>query len=245
MANRKMAGEATAQVNTLTTTAEDDYASFCGALESSARGRAFLAEYAKRNRSADTEMLLAALKRLEAMVRADRSALEKLRNELRMLLIAIRLAQPDIESASPQAKAGKLASLLDMLERRIETIAEARPDDIKPPEAPVAEIVRAPLAVVPPPEEPELPIPSPANDQMQPIALVRNAAMPEIAFDGNPPAKMAVAPVVETVAEAIVAPPAPLLAQSLAPKSAAALPAIDPLAPIMAMSEAERIALFT
>ena len=39
---------------------EDDYQAFCAALSESARGRAFLAEYARRNRNADTEVLLAA-----------------------------------------------------------------------------------------------------------------------------------------------------------------------------------------
>ena len=97
---------------------------FCAALSASARGRAFLAEYARRNRNADTEVLLAALDRLEARLRADASAVQRLRDDLRMLLIAIRLARPEIDTASASAKTAKLASLLDLLERRIETMAE-------------------------------------------------------------------------------------------------------------------------
>ena len=40
---------------------EAEYQAFCAALGASARGRAFLAEYARRNRHADTKVVLAAL----------------------------------------------------------------------------------------------------------------------------------------------------------------------------------------
>ena len=43
---------------------EADYHAFCTALSESARGRAFLAEYARRNRNADTRPLLNAIERL-------------------------------------------------------------------------------------------------------------------------------------------------------------------------------------
>ena len=47
---------------------EGDYQAFCDALSASARGRAFLAEYTRRNRNADTEQLLAAIGRLQSLV---------------------------------------------------------------------------------------------------------------------------------------------------------------------------------
>jgi hypothetical protein len=240
-----MAIEARAQARPQNDSGADDYASFCAALSEGARGRAFLAEYARRNRAADTEVLLAALTRLETQVRADRSAVERLRDELRMVLIAIRLARPDIDAAGPPAKAAKLASLLDMLERRIDTIVEARPENIKPLEAEPAAPPAAALAIVPPHEEPELPIPSPANDRVQP-SLVTDK-MPEVTFVEKAPLKVeaAKAPAPEIAAPVteapVIEPPVP----QLAPKSIAPLPPVDPLAPIMAMSEAERIALFT
>ncbi len=43
---------------------EGGYQAFCAALSESGRGRAFLAEYAARNRNADTAALLAAIERL-------------------------------------------------------------------------------------------------------------------------------------------------------------------------------------
>ncbi len=205
---------------------ENDYRSFCAALSESARGRDFLAEFARRNRNADTEMLLAAIDRLEAMMRAEGTALERLREELRMLLIAIRLARPDIDAASPITKTAKLATLLDMLEGRIDTLVAGKPAEIAlPDDAPVP--APTTLTVVSSSDEPELPIPSPAAAQSPPpIALVR-ASQPiqEEAFVASKPL-------------------GPTATEPAAPVKAP-LPAADPLAGIMKLSEAERIALFT
>jgi hypothetical protein len=222
---------------------EDDYQAFCAAFSESARGRAFLAEFARRNRNADTEMLLAALDRLEILMRAEGTALERLRDELRVLLITIKLARPDLDSANPPAQAEKLTGLLDMLERRIDDLAQGKlaekaPQSEEPEPAPVA------LSVVEPPEQPELPIPTPQVVQAREIALVRPAdAMPEVSFNESALARVIETALAEPVAIEAVAEPA---AENFAPaKTAARLPAIDPFAAIMRLSEAERIALFT
>ncbi len=47
---------------------ERDYEALLATLSSSAAGRGFLAEFARRNRMTETDMLLAALARLEAMI---------------------------------------------------------------------------------------------------------------------------------------------------------------------------------
>ncbi|XSG82838.1 MAG: hypothetical protein ACPW61_03395 [Methyloligella sp. ZOD6] len=49
---------------------QDDYAKIEGALQRSPRGRWFLAEYARRNRNADTALVLAAIERLESVVKS-------------------------------------------------------------------------------------------------------------------------------------------------------------------------------
>ncbi len=131
---------------------EDEYQTFCAALQASARGRAFLAEYARRHRGADTEVLLAALARLETLMRLQRA---DTRSDLRALLASIRKARPDIEASALPARAAKFALLLNLLERRLVALAET--------DAPPAGDAR--LAVVPAPEQPELPIPSPAATQ--------------------------------------------------------------------------------
>jgi hypothetical protein len=226
---------------------EDAYQAFCAALSETARGRAFLAEFARRNRNADTELLLSALARLEALVRSPTAA-DLLRQELRALLETIRSARPQINTRALPARAAKLAGLLDLLERRIDEMVEAKVVEAAMPAAetlgahtmpevpmvePMDEPGRSYLAVVEPPDEPELPIPSPAS--AQPLVMVvvgAAAAMPEVSvFDSAPPKP--------DVVETSMAAPAARSA------SATALPPVDPLLAIMALSEDERIALFT
>lgn len=152
---------------------DDEYRALCDALSESQRGRAFLAEYARRNRNADTAVLLDAIGRIEAQLAADASAAERLRDDLRMLLIAIRLARPEIDAAGPATQAAKLTKLLDLLERRIDAMAETKAvDDAQQADA-AAEPTRSQLAVVLAPDEPELPIPSAASFEPR---LVENAA---------------------------------------------------------------------
>ena len=232
----------------------DAYQAVFAALSESARGRAFLAEYARRNRNADTEVLLAALTRLEAKVARQTGApSDQLRHELRALLETIRSARPRIDARPLPARAVKLAGLLDLLERRIEEMAEAtnrhpeeraskderppissRPEPPAMPVEPSVESVRT-LAIVPPSDEPELPIPSPAGAQPVAIALVN---IPEVSVFDNAPPK-------PEVMEQAAAQPAPSAATATRPAAAVSLPPVDPLAAIMALSEDERIALFT
>jgi hypothetical protein len=151
---------------------EEDYRTFCAALESTQRGRDFLVEYTRRNRNADTEILLDSLDRIETMMRAEGAARDRLQDELRVLLIAIRLARPDINSATALTKAARLVDLLDMMERRIDAMVENK--DLPPiTEEPLPAL--AALSVVPRPDEPELPIPSFASMlPPPPIALVQH-----------------------------------------------------------------------
>jgi hypothetical protein len=161
------------------------YEALLTALSETARGRAFLAEFARRNRAADTETLLAALARLEGHIAHEGAQAERLRDDLRMLLIAIRLARPEIEEAEPGARAAKLGKLVDMLDDRIAALAGETSAAAAPAE-PAQAVIREPA----------------------PIAVPEAAATP---------------------------------AAKPAPQTISA----DPLAPLMALSEAERLALFT
>jgi hypothetical protein len=51
--------------------APGEYEAICASVMKSARGRWFLAEYARRNRHADTLLVLAAVARIEAMIRGE------------------------------------------------------------------------------------------------------------------------------------------------------------------------------
>jgi hypothetical protein len=256
---------ATAAAQAAAAPSEDEYQTFAAALSASARGRAFLAEYARRHRGADTDVLLAAFARLEALMRLQRA---DTRGELRALLASIRKARPDIEASALPVRAAKLALLLNLLERKLVALAEA--------EAPAAD---ARLAVVPAPEEPELPIPSPVAKQTPALTLAhertpppaQNAAtpgtgalvIPEVTWlDGPPPGALGLEDtdrhddpppsMAEKVAALTPAPETkpPLAAMPVlmpvAPPAATPLPPpANPLAGLMRLSETERLALFT
>jgi len=143
---------------------EEHYRAFCALLLQSERGRGLLAEHARRNRQADTETLLAAIMRIELRLKADPSVAHRLRDDLRMLLVAIRMARPEIDTAGPVTQVTKLKPLLDLLQRRLDAlagtaVAAAAPTDKTAPALPGA--ARGHLAVVPRPDEPELPISAP------------------------------------------------------------------------------------
>jgi hypothetical protein len=226
---------------------ERDYQAFCEALSASARGRAFLAEYTRRNRNADTEQLLAAMERLQSLVAINATPpSEAVKRELRALLDEIDAAQREFEASVLAIKAGKLAELIALVERRISKILASPRENPLKNETPVPEpdlpresneeAERSHLAVVPLPEQPELPIPSPAAAQPPSIALVRTeTVMAEITFVEPPPAPLpqpSSEPVISTAREG-----------RRAARTAAA--PTDPLASIMALSEEERLALFT
>jgi hypothetical protein len=95
-----------------TPAAQADYDAICAALMHTARGRWFLEEYARRNRSADTRLLLTAIERIEAVVCAERNkqAQQGLRTDLLEMAQAItrtraEVAEVGAEAASPQGSA--------------------------------------------------------------------------------------------------------------------------------------------
>jgi len=239
-----MPTDTTARAQQLQPGAPDDadYHAFCTALSESARGRAFLAEYARRNRNTDTRPLLSAIERLQISLAADPATPAEVlvKQKLRALLDDINTAQNEIEASVMAIRTAKLADLIAMVEQRlVEIMAPAMsspaPREPLPPPPPeeAAEEARTHLAVVPPSDQPELPIPSPAVAQPPPIALVRiETAMAEVAFAAPQPEPM----------EPKAAPPA---AAPIPPVPLKAPMPADPLAAIKMLSEEERLALFT
>ncbi len=260
-----MATETTARAGQPEPDAPDDgdYKAFCAALSASARGRAFLTEYTRRNRNADTERLLAAITQLQQTVAANTApkVTDTIKSELRALLDEITAAQSELEASIVTTKATKLAELVALVARRITAIVALAQVESSPPaevtqsslpqeskqaskDEPKEPVERAHLAVVPTPEQPELPIPSPLFTPLPPITLVRREAiMEEVAFVGPPPPVPDVKPTAIKIdvlkIEAAISPPAPTATVTKPSKPA------GPLASIMAMSEEERLALFT
>src|ERR1700686_2757489 len=63
---------------------EEDYEAISHAFMETSRGRWFLGEYAKRNRNADTRMVLDAVARIEQTVTAQKQAAEQAAAETRL-----------------------------------------------------------------------------------------------------------------------------------------------------------------
>src|ERR1700752_2019261 len=82
---------------------EADYEAIESAVMETARGRWFLAEYARRNRHADTTMLLKALDRIEATVRGERNleSVDRIRFDLVEMAKAIARTKVEIASIKP------------------------------------------------------------------------------------------------------------------------------------------------
>jgi hypothetical protein len=87
--------------------AQGDYDSICAALMQTERGRWFLQEYARRNRSADTRLLLAAIERIEAVVCAERNKQVQpgLRSDLLEMAKAISRTRAEVAEIRSDAAA--------------------------------------------------------------------------------------------------------------------------------------------
>src|SRR5260370_21122193 len=81
---------------------EEDYEAISHAFMETSRGRWFLGEYAKRNRNADTRMVLDAVARIEQTVTAQKQAAEQAAAETRLseALAAIRRAVYEAHAAA-------------------------------------------------------------------------------------------------------------------------------------------------
>src|SRR4249919_2636889 len=221
---------------------EDDYQAFCQALSASERGRAFLAEYARRNRGADTQQLQLAIEQLQSVMVAQSppQRTELVKRQLRELLDEIGTAQCEVDALLLATKTEALAELIARVESRISGILWSLRSDPSAEvetapaasEMPAEEPARTYLAVVPLPDQPELPIPSPNASSPPAIALVRGEAeLAEVAFVETPPEQTSTrsdepTPVAEKPVET-------------------SAPPVGPLSSIMSLSEDERLALFT
>src|SRR5262249_44174716 len=92
--------------------ADADYDALCEALMASSRGRWFLEEYAKRNRNADTGLVLDAIARVGAGVRSEQAhqASQGVRIELLEMARTIAQTRADVAEAKPERTASPSAT---------------------------------------------------------------------------------------------------------------------------------------
>src|SRR6476660_538137 len=110
---------------------EADYEAIEGAVMETARGRWFLAEYARRNRHADTTMLLKALDRIEAVVRGEHSveSVDRIRFDLVEMSKAIARTKTEIAAMKPDADHhGKFGEATEELDSVVQATEAATSD---------------------------------------------------------------------------------------------------------------------
>ncbi|ACL59816.1 hypothetical protein [Methylobacterium nodulans] len=117
--------------SSLPTAGAEEYDAIEAALMETARGRWFLAEFARRNRGDDTERLLAAIARLEATVTAEREApeLDRMRVDLVEMVKAISRTKAEIAAIqSPDHDQSRLEAASEALDAIVRTTERATSD---------------------------------------------------------------------------------------------------------------------
>jgi hypothetical protein len=109
----------------LTPLSDADYDSIESAVMETGRGRWFLAEFARRNRTADTNMLLEAISRLESSVGGERAtmAADHVRQDL--MEMAKIIAQLKIELASDDPEINRFEQATEALDAVVRTTENA------------------------------------------------------------------------------------------------------------------------
>ena len=110
---------------------EADYEAIEAAVMETARGRWFLAEFARRNRHADTTMLLKALDRIEAAVRGEHSVepVDRIRFDLVEMSKAIARTKTEIAAMKPEADHhGKFGEATEELDSVVQATEAATSD---------------------------------------------------------------------------------------------------------------------
>jgi chemotaxis regulatin CheY-phosphate phosphatase CheZ len=120
-----------AEGGSLTTIAEAEYETIEAAVMETARGRWFLAEFAQRNRTADTTMLLDAIARLEQAVTGERAvqSMDRVRFDLMEMAKAIARTKSEIAAIqSPDQEGSRLLEASESLDAIVRTTERATSD---------------------------------------------------------------------------------------------------------------------
>jgi hypothetical protein len=215
---------------------EETYEALLATLSASAVGRSFLAEYARRNRAADTETLLAAMARLEAMIAAQSAE---------PAAPAESLAAAEPATADALVKPGLLEKADEAATEEAPVVDAGIPEVTWEAPSPADPFIVAAELSEAPAEASEAP-----SDLVIEATIEALALSPDVAEEIAPPDEAA-ALTPDTLEEAALVELAALSFE--APEQAATprdepeetMPLRDPLEQIMALSEEERIALFS
>jgi hypothetical protein len=111
----------------MTPAGEGDYDTICAAVMETVRGRWFLTEFSRRNRHADTQLVLAALDRIERGLRGRQTpeSVERLRNDLMEMARAIARAKAEIAGVAPADEGDPIADVSLELDSVVRATDEA------------------------------------------------------------------------------------------------------------------------
>lgn len=214
---------------------EHDYETLLATLSASTLGRAFLDEFSRRQRLAETKTLLAAVARLEAMIAAQKAVPAETARTI-PLHLAVVPAQP----APPVA-----AVASEPAQANAPPIIDSRPE---PEPEPAAETTAGPAPAAPPvPVEDAVPA-TRAADRMMPVSIAGIQEVtwfPEAPAAGKPAAD---APAPQVADDQVAAgTDQPATAADTAPAEAApAEPSpLSAYEQLMILTDEERIALFS
>jgi hypothetical protein len=104
--------------------AETDYEAICAAVMETERGRWFLTEYARRNRHADTNVILSAIGRIEAAIRGEEVSPESSHLRLDLIDMAEIIARTEAEMAAINPEAARAGNRDEPAQRQDSTAAE-------------------------------------------------------------------------------------------------------------------------
>ncbi len=235
--------------------ADTDYDTLCQALMETARGRWFLEEYARRNRHADTCLVLDAIARIETTIREEqaRQASQGVRVGLLEMARTIARTRADVAESKvapaghgAESAAGDIFAAAERLQEVAWTMRERGLDMAMCDQ--IADLSAAILSASS--------LRDPSNGRARKLAEVLRTleqrvdsmldAAPEVAEPAfaalptpSPPAAVFEVPIDRAPAPEIELDPLPA-----APLPDVLLP-VDPLAALKALSNEERIALFT
>lgn len=108
--------------------AEADYDAIHDAVMETVRGRWFLAEYARRNRNADTKLVLGAIDRIEAAIRGERTtpSFDRIRFDLHEMALAIVRTKAEIAAIGPDGdREGRIGAATAELDSIVQATATA------------------------------------------------------------------------------------------------------------------------
>jgi hypothetical protein len=233
-----MSNEAHARAGEPAASAEE-YEAFHAVLSATARGRAFLDEHARRHRHEETDVLLAALKRLEHQVATQSPAVatnQPMLAEVGAVLDTVRNARAEIDAVRLSGALAQLVSALDTVQNRLSALVPAAapaPKIETPPARPpialaIAAVAAQALATAEAEDEPikvlkagSIPPPPPFTGDD--FASREDVSLPDRSLDEPATDENEITDAVAPLSDSAEA----------------------PFAPIMALSEEERLALFS